>query len=68
MADSPRYQYRVFWINDDCDAVDLSMKQWADKGWELVSGGASSWASSDGGGYTQWHTKYVMYWRKPFAD
>jgi hypothetical protein len=69
MENTVQYEYRVSTIDDSPVKVDIEMKYWADNGWELVSGGASSWASRESE-YSQtiWHTKFVMYWRKPLAS
>jgi hypothetical protein len=68
MENTVQYEYRVSTIDDSPVKVDIEMKYWADNGWELVSGAASSWAS--GSEYTQtlWHTKFIMYWRKPITS
>lgn len=65
-AGKARWEYRIVTIDDDIKEVNASMHKWADAGWELVSGAASSWVSK---GYEEdlktWHTRYTMYWRKP---
>jgi hypothetical protein len=70
MENTAKYEYRVSTIDDSPVKVDIEMKYWAENGWELVSGGASSWASRDSGysSQTTWHTKFVMYWRKPIPS
>jgi hypothetical protein len=60
-----KYEYRVSTIDDSPVKVDIEMKYWADNGWELVSGAASSWVSGSEHTQALWHTKFVMYWRKP---
>jgi hypothetical protein len=63
---TPQYEYRVSWVDDDWEKVDDMLKQWAEAGWELVSGGTSPWVNSDydRGGMKIWHTRFVMYWRR----
>jgi hypothetical protein len=58
------YEYRVDTVDDNTGMVDTEMAKWAAAGWELVSGSSSSWVNGD---MTRniWHTRYVMYWRKP---
>lgn len=70
MENEPKYEYRVSSVDDSTAQADKNMKQWADAGWELVSGSAASWASRKAGYVeeTTWHTQYVMYWRKPVAN
>lgn len=58
METATKYEYQATSVNDvseDLRRVDAHLKLWADRGWELVSGCAST-------------TKFVMYWRKPLAD
>jgi hypothetical protein len=63
-------EYRVSQVDDDVEAVNETMGKWAEAGWELVSGSVNSWASrgSNYNDMTIWHTRYVMYWRKPITN
>lgn len=69
MATQAQFEYRVTYVDDDCKEVDAQMLEWAEAGWELVSGSSSSWASSgferEHGHMTRWHTRFTTYWRKP---
>ncbi len=65
MPTTTKYEYRIAWVDDDAEAVNASMKRWADAGWELVSGSAVPWVSTEGFGALQtWHAKFVTYWKK----
>lgn len=72
MSSAARFEYRLVTVNDDTTAVNNHMNAWAEAGWELVSGGASGWAAVGPpdrvGVATQvWHTRYILYWRKPIV-
>jgi hypothetical protein len=43
------------------------MKEWADAGWELVSGTGMSYEVSSGVAGTI-HIRYIMYWRQPTVE
>ncbi len=73
MENVTQYDYRVSWVDDDTEAVNATMREWADLGWELVSGSTSCWVRDElvSGRSTPredvWHTRFVMYWRKPMS-
>ena len=65
MENTGTYEYRVSCVNNKATAVDASMKQWAEAGWELVSGSASVWIGADPQrGYNVVNTKFAMFWRR----
>ncbi len=65
METATKYEYQATSVNDDSDdlrRVDLHLKLWADRGWELVSGCANAWRGN------KEHTKFVMYWQKSIGS
>ncbi len=59
-----QWEYRVSVIDDEWADVDQNMKDWAEAGWELVSGSTSSFTTTQAGYPTIWHTKFTMFWRR----
>jgi hypothetical protein len=63
----PKYEYRVSSADDDQTEVNKVMAQWAEAGWELVSGSVTHWVAGE---YTRGvlkpvgHFRFVMYWRR----
>jgi hypothetical protein len=55
---NPKYEYRVTYANDETATANEHMKQWADAGWELVSGSSYAWESTLGG--LSNHMTFVM--------
>jgi hypothetical protein len=65
------WEYRVTCYDDDIEAVDKQMHEWAAHGWELVSGSTSTWVhreSSDGFPVDIYHTRYATFWRRERAN
>jgi hypothetical protein len=58
MASEAKYRYAMACMTDPKKANE-SMQQWADDGWELVSGSV---------GAGEFHTMFAMYWRKPITS
>jgi hypothetical protein len=54
-----KWHYRLVVIQFDIEQVNKTLDQWAQAGWELVSGTASTAAVGVIAG-----TIYAMYWRK----
>lgn len=71
MGEVATYEYAVSTVDDNITDANNLMKVWAEAGWELVSGAVTSWSNKELGTTTEpipptiWHTKFVMYWRKP---
>jgi hypothetical protein len=64
------WEYRATVINDDLEKLNELMEQWANAGWELVNGAASTFAVVEyiPRGSGDWapvdHTKFTLFWRK----
>jgi large subunit ribosomal protein L7/L12 len=63
VTESATWSYRVSSVEslDATTTVDAHMLQWAEAGWELVSGTATAYTRD---GSTQPQMRYVMYWRR----
>jgi hypothetical protein len=58
-----QWEYRVSWVDDDIDKVNAQMAQYAEAGWELVSGSTSVYRVGDS--MTKGlHYRYSLYWRR----
>jgi hypothetical protein len=58
MAD--KWEYKAWFVRDDIDKVNEIMARWADAGWELVNGTATSYVE----GVNRVHVQYTQYWRR----
>jgi hypothetical protein len=64
MTSEAKYHYGMTSMPHDQRQVALHMKEWADAGWELVSGSATTEVSLVSGST---NILCVMYWRKPIT-
>lgn len=56
MASEIKYEYRMSWVYNKPNKVDESLREWAQAGWELVSGSVATKLEG---------TIFAMYWRRP---
>lgn len=58
--------YRVSSVQDATDmTIQDDLERWTDKGWELVSTHAITWATGGGAETRVWHAAHFHYWRRP---
>lgn len=71
MTTETKYEYHVLVKDDNLEEVNRHVQGMADQGWEMVSGAATSWLGQSSQFpdtlATEWHTRYVTYWRRPVA-
>jgi hypothetical protein len=63
MAVQARYEYRLLQVDHDPEQVNRLMRDWAEAGWELVSGNTVTYKQG-----IHWKMWYAMYWRRPIAN
>jgi hypothetical protein len=57
-----KFEYKAWFVTDDINKVNELMAQWAEAGWELVSGGMTTY--STGASHQTVHFQYTQYWRR----